>query len=71
MKTLRFNTNIKCNGCISTVKPYLDKAEYIENWSVDLTSPERILTVETTEQPGKIAGLLKEAGYNATFIENS
>ncbi len=71
MKTLKFNTNIKCNGCISAVKPYLDKAAYIESWSVDLASPNRILTVKTTEPPQKITDLLKEAGYNGTLVGNS
>lgn len=68
MKTLKFKTNIKCNGCINTVTPYLDEAEFIKSWSVDLESPNRILTVNTEEAPERITGLLQEAGYKGERI---
>ena len=29
MKELKFNTNIKCMGCVSSVKPILDKESKI------------------------------------------
>ncbi len=69
METLKFKTNIKCNGCINAVTPYLNKTETISHWTVDLDSPDRILTIETSEPPQKIEALLKEAGYTATCIK--
>ncbi len=65
MTTQEFKTNIKCGGCIATVKPYLDNAEGIENWEVDLQSPDRILTVKTDKTPSEVTQLVKEAGYEA------
>ena len=40
-----FRTSIMCNGCIAKVKPILDNAEGVESWSVNLDTPERVLTI--------------------------
>jgi copper chaperone len=68
MKTLKFKTTIKCNGCIKAVTPFLDKSNNIQKWNVDLENPERILTVETEGNSDEIKELLIEAGYKAEFI---
>ncbi len=68
MTTQQFKTNIKCGGCIAAVKPHLDKAEGIENWEVDLQSPDRILTVKTDKSPKEVEAIVKEAGYEAMPI---
>jgi copper chaperone len=41
----RYRTSIMCNGCIAKVKPILDSAEGVASWSVNLNTPERILTI--------------------------
>jgi copper chaperone len=69
METLKFKTNLKCGGCIAAIKPGLDKLEGIDEWKVDLSSPERILSVDTT--PDKAALILeavKNAGYEISRI---
>lgn len=68
LETLKFKTNIKCGGCVATVTPFLNEDNAIENWNVDLESPERILKVETSKTPQEIAELMKKAGYNAEEI---
>jgi copper chaperone len=68
MKTLKFKTTIKCNGCIKAVTPFLDKSNNIQKWNVNLENPERTLTVETEGNSDEIKELLIEAGYNAEFI---
>lgn len=68
METLKFKTNIKCGGCIATVTPFLDGEEKISEWSVDLESADRILTVQTTETAADISQLIKNAGYVADEI---
>lgn len=65
MKTLKFKTTIKCNGCIRTVTPFLEKSNNINTWSVDLESTDRILTVETEGDTEEVKNLLNEAGYKA------
>lgn len=66
-KTIKLKTNLKCNHCVAKVKPVLDGAKGVQNWSVDLTNPERILTVEIDENGSaeEIVRLLSEVGYRA------
>ncbi|MFO8000126.1 MAG: heavy-metal-associated domain-containing protein [Marinilabilia sp.] len=68
MKTLKFKTTVKCNGCIKTVTPYLEKSNNIATWDVDLESPDRTMTVETSGDAEEVKELLKEAGYKAEDI---
>ncbi|MBK8557703.1 MAG: cation transporter [Lewinellaceae bacterium] len=70
MKKIKFKTNIKCMGCVNTVKPHLEKVEGLDHWEVDLNSPERIMTVSLAEDTmvTAIQNALVEAGYAATEI---
>jgi hypothetical protein len=61
MKT--FKTNIKCQACVAAVKPHLDQAVGEGQWSVDLKSPDRVLTVQAA--PEKAAAAVQAAGYQA------
>lgn len=68
-RTFKFKTNLKCGNCVAKVKPQLDEAKEIVEWSIDLKDPERILTVEL-EETGDVAGIekiLADAGYKATL----
>jgi copper chaperone len=68
-KLLYFKTNIKCNGCIQTVAPFLSRIKEIKEWKVDLASPDRILTIEGTGlDPKVIISALKQANYKAEQI---
>lgn len=40
-----FKTNLNCGGCVSKVKPLLDSAEGVGEWSVDTSNVDKILTV--------------------------
>jgi copper chaperone CopZ len=70
METVKFNTNIKCSGCIATVTPFLNEAVGAQNWNVDLQTPEKILTVNTDnkEKETEVIKKLQEAGYKAEKI---
>jgi copper chaperone len=68
MKTLKFKTTIKCNGCVNTVTPFLEKSNNINKWNVDLENPDRILAVETEGNADEVKDLLKEAGYKAEEV---
>lgn len=68
-KTLTYKTNIKCNGCIATVTPFLRKNKAIKEWFVDLESTDRILTIELEDgDVNEVESLIKEAGYEAESI---
>jgi copper chaperone len=69
MKTIQFKTNIKCSGCVATVTPELNKTVGENNWTVDLQSPDRVLTVSAeglTETSIKEA--VEKAGYKAEAL---
>ena len=69
MKTLKFQTNVKCGGCVATITPYLNQEQGISSWNVDTTNPQRILTVETESlTSGEIIVLMNKAGYQAEPI---
>ena len=63
MQTLKFKTTMKCNGCVQTVTPFLENSNNIQNWSVNLQTPDRVLTVQTVGDAEEVKNLLKEAGY--------
>lgn len=68
-KTFKFKTNLKCGGCVAKVKPGLDAAKEIVSWSVDLNSPDRVLTAELNSEDIQIVqNILSQAGYKADKI---
>ena len=68
-KTLKFKTNIKCMGCVTTVTPALNETVGIGNWEVDLRSPDRELTVNIEEkETDNMIAALAQIGYQAEAI---
>ena len=69
MKILRFKTSLKCGGCVSAITPGLESLNVIENWSVDLESPDKILEVEAFEDiSDKVIASVVKAGYQISRI---
>ncbi len=69
MKKLQFKTNIKCGGCLATVTPHLNALEGIQNWEVDITNPDKILTVQTEEVSfEEIKQAVNAAGFKAESL---
>lgn len=70
METLKFKTNIKCGGCIATVTPFLNDISEINKWEVDTASPEKILTVEASDdlKAETLIATIEKAGYVATAL---
>jgi copper chaperone len=66
MKTLKFKTNINCNSCVATAKPFLDKIKNVQGWNVDINDPEKILTVEGDNvEAENVQEMVEQAGYKA------
>jgi copper chaperone CopZ len=71
MKTLQFKTNIKCSGCIATVTPFLNKVVGEKNWEVDISKPEKLLTIRPDSDVVTaidVEAALKEAGYTSEAV---
>lgn len=64
--TASFKTNIKCPACVAKVKPALDQLVGQDNWHVDLSSPERKLTLENTDKGIRdVNAAIQPIGYKA------
>ena len=67
---MTFKTNLKCNGCVQSVRPNLESLKGISNWEVDLNSPDRWLTIEGEAlDEEKIVNVRKAAGYQAERVQ--
>lgn len=70
MKELKFKTTIMCGNCLGKATPILDNIPEIENWGVDLTSDDHILSVQTqADITEKIISELLSIGYKAESIK--
>ncbi len=64
MKTIKFKTNINCNGCIKAVTPFLNSEASVEKWNVDIENADKILTVEGENvNDENITGAVEKAGF--------
>ena len=52
--TQRFTTNLRCEGCVTAIKPFLDADPAIKSWSAEVLSPEKVITLES-DQPLSLA----------------
>jgi copper chaperone len=69
METLRFKTSLKCGGCTKAITPGLECINSIEKWSVDLESPDKILTVESSQDiSAEVMDSVKKAGYQISRL---
>jgi copper chaperone len=69
METLQFKTNINCSGCVAKVTPFLNQLEAVENWKVDTSNPDKILTVVGEELSCELVeDSVKQAGFEIETI---
>jgi copper chaperone len=60
----KFKTNLKCGGCLATVKPHLDKVAEI-SYTVDLADANKVLSIQA-QNPAQIQQAVQavvEAGF--------
>lgn len=63
MKTSKFKTTAKCGGCVAKIEEYLNRVVSRDQWNVDLTSQDRVLTVTSDVPDEEIMRLVREAGF--------
>ncbi|BEG98830.1 heavy-metal-associated domain-containing protein [Bacteroides sedimenti] len=68
MKTLKFKTSAMCSGCVANIGKSLNEIAKPEQWSIDLSSKEKVLTIETDKEPEEIIRLIEKAGYKASQL---
>jgi copper chaperone len=68
--TFHFKTNIKCGGCLATVTPFLNAKNNINQWSVDTTSKEKILSVTSYGiSENEIIDTVQKAGFKIEVMD--
>ena len=50
-------------GCVNAIAAKLNNVVSQENWSIDLNSPDRVLTVKSDASDGDIVKAVTEAGF--------
>jgi len=66
MKKAVYKTNINCGMCLSTVTPHLNDLKEVKEWSVDLSSKDKILTVKADDlKSDVIIKAVEAAGFKA------
>jgi len=69
MNTSKFKTTINCSACVAKVTPVLDAQENIQNWNVDTTNPDKILTVNSNDlDEADLVKSLQKIGFKAEKI---
>lgn len=69
MKTLKFKTNAKCAACVAEIGKKLNRICSPADWSIDLMSPDKVLSVNTDLPPGDIIGSVEQAGFKAEPVK--
>ena len=65
MKTSKFKTTAKCGGCVAEIGEMLDKVVARDQWNIDLSTPDRVLTITSDLSDDRVIELVKEAGFKA------
>ncbi len=68
METMQFKTNAKCGGCVAQIGAKLNNILKEEQWTIDLKSPDRTLSVTTDLPEQAIVDAVREAGFTAQRI---
>lgn len=66
MRTQHHRTNLRCGACLETIRPVFDREVGPGLWEVDLSAPDKVLTVHSdTVSPARVAELLQQVGYQS------
>lgn len=68
METRKFKTNAKCGGCVAKIEATLNTAVARDQWNIDLTTPDRVLTITCDLSDDDIVRLFTAAGFKAEKI---
>lgn len=60
---MKFKTNAKCGGCEAAIRSKLQGVIDDSAWTLDLTSPDKVLTVTADISADAIMDAVKAAGF--------
>lgn len=62
---MKFKTNAKCGGCVSAIGAKLNEVINADEWSIDLSSPDKTLEVKADVPSQTIINAVTAAGFKA------
>lgn len=64
---MKFKTNAKCGGCSSAIISALSSLAPASDWSLDLSTPDKILTYSGDKaiSPEEVVDIITKAGFKA------
>ncbi len=65
---IRVKTTAKCAGCVAKIAEELNRFLSPEQWSIDLTSPDRVLTVTADIAADRVVEAVRAAGFRAELL---
>jgi copper chaperone len=69
MNSIKLKTNINCSACLARVIPSLNELAGVNNWSVDINNPDKILEVKTDIlKKDDVISTLKNVGFIAESL---
>ena len=63
MTNTTYRTNLRCAGCLETIRPHLDALPGLSRWSVDINAADKPLTIDGDEPADAVRSAMKRAGY--------
>lgn len=64
MSTVRVKTDLRCGACVRSIGPLLDAEPGVERWQADVSTPDKVLTVEGDGvTAGRVGEILGTKGY--------
>lgn len=63
-EVFKYSTNINCGNCVASIKPALDSLPGVCQWQVDISNPQKILTIESEGlSQEEIIKTVRKSGY--------
>ncbi len=64
MTTLKVKTTLRCGACVKAIQPLLDAEPGVKRWAADVSTPDKVLTVEGDGvSAARVGELLRQRGY--------
>jgi len=70
METMKFKTSAKCGGCEAAIRHKFIGLLNGDQWSLDLNSPDKVLTVTADVSPEEVIEAVKDAGFQIELLKD-
>ena len=65
---MKFKTNAKCGGCVAAIGKELNRIMAPEEWNIDRSSPDKVLTVTADVKADDVLQRVAAAGFKTSVI---